>query len=144
MIIVDTNVVLDVTNRQAPHHERTYVWWQTALSGKEAIGLPWVVVMGFLRLSTNSAVFPQPYTMTEACSRVQRWFAEPIIRQVDTIGEHWQHLHRLLEETDADGKLVTDAHIAALAISRGAAVASLDNDFARFPGLRWINPLLET
>ena len=82
--------------------------------------------------------------MAEACNRVQSWFAEPIIQQVDTIGEHWQHLHRLLEEADADGKLVTDAHIAALAISRGAAVASLDNDFARFPGLRWINPLLDT
>lgn len=144
MIIVDTNVVLNVTNRQAPHHERTYVWWQTALSGEEAIGLPWVVVTGFLRLSANSVVFPRPYTMAEACNRVQRWFAEPIIQQVDTIGEHWQHLHRLLEEADADGKLVTDAHIAALAISRGAAVASLDNDFARFPNRRWISPLLET
>ena len=65
--------------------------------------------------------------MTEACNRGQHWSAEPIIQQVD-----------------ADGELATDVHIAALAISRGAAVASLDNDFARFPGLRWINPLLET
>ena len=127
-----------------PHHKRTYAWWQAALSGEEAIGLPWIVVTGFLRLSTDSVVFPRPYAMAEACNRVQSWFAEPIIQQVDTIGEHWQHLHRLLEEADADGKLVTDAHIAALAISRGAAVASLDNDFARFPGLRWINPLLDT
>ena len=44
----------------------------------------------------------------------------------------------------ADGKLVTNAHIAAPAISRGAAVASLDNDFARCPGLRWTDPLLDT
>ena len=44
----------------------------------------------------------------------------------------------------ADGNPDTDAHIAAPAISRGAAVASLDNDFARCPGLRWINPLLDT
>lgn len=144
MIIVDTNVVLNVANRQAPHHERTRAWWEAALSGKEAIGLPWIVVTGFLRLSTSTVVFPRAYTMAEACKRVQRWFAEPIIRQVDAGDEHWQHLHRLLKETDAGGKLVTDAHIAALAISRGAAVASLDNDFARFPGLRWVNPLLET
>lgn len=100
--------------------------------------------MGFLRLSTDSVVFAQPYTMSEACSRGQRWFAEPIIQRVDAVGDHLQYRHRLLKETAAGGEPVADTHIAALAISRGAAVASLDNDFARSPGLRWINPLLET
>jgi uncharacterized protein len=36
---------------------------------------------------------------------------------------------------------VPDAHLAALAIDHGLILCSTDGDFARFPGLRWENPL---
>jgi hypothetical protein len=34
-----------------------------------------------------------------------------------------------------------DIHLAALAIEHGLIVCSNDNDFARFPNVRWLNPL---
>ena len=41
----------------------------------------------------------------------------------------------------AAANLVTDARLAALAIEHGCKLASTDSDFARFPKLKWINPL---
>nr|MBA2594952.1 VapC toxin family PIN domain ribonuclease [Gammaproteobacteria bacterium] len=37
--------------------------------------------------------------------------------------------------------LVPDAHLAAIAIEHGLILCSTDGDFARFPSLRWQNPL---
>lgn len=46
----------------------------------------------------------------------------------------------VLTGRDLRGNLVTDAHLAALAIEHGTTICSFDSDFARFPELRWINP----
>jgi predicted nucleic acid-binding protein len=54
---------------------------------------------------------------------------------------HWALLRALLEEVGTGGNLTTDAHLAALAIERGAVLASCDGDFARYPRLRRVNPL---
>jgi len=48
---------------------------------------------------------------------------------------------RLVADLGITGNLVTDAQLAALAIEHGLVVCSADTDFARFPGLRWENPL---
>ena len=55
--------------------------------------------------------------------------------------QHLSHVRRLLEAVGVGGKLVPDAHLAAIAIEYQAELHSNDADFARFPGLRWRNPL---
>jgi predicted nucleic acid-binding protein len=50
-------------------------------------------------------------------------------------------LSALLGSAQVSGLLVTDAALAALAIENGATLCTTDHDFARFPGLKWINPL---
>jgi hypothetical protein len=42
------------------------------------------------------------------------------------------------------GPHATDAQLAALTIEYGGVLHTTDRDFARFPGLRWVNPLLES
>jgi uncharacterized protein len=54
---------------------------------------------------------------------------------------HWEILRRVLREGDARGNLVPDAHLAAIAIEHGATVATRDRGFARFQGLRWVDPI---
>jgi predicted nucleic acid-binding protein len=49
-------------------------------------------------------------------------------------------LERLLAPTGVAGNLVNDAHLAALAVEHRAEIVSYDNDFSRFPGVRWITP----
>ena len=140
MIVVDLNVLLYVVNQDSPRHEAVRSWWETALAAAEPVGLPWIVVLGFLRLSTSAALFPKPLTPAQAIERLEAWFAHPRIRLLGETEEHWRILRELLVEAGTAGNLTTDAHLAALAISHGARLASCDADFGRFARLRWQNP----
>ena len=53
---------------------------------------------------------------------------------------HFSRLRSNFESVGTGGNLTTDAHLATLAVERGYILYSTDTDFARFPGLRWINP----
>lgn len=141
MTLVDLNVVLYAVNTSAVHHVPARAWWESALEGSEPVGLAWLVITGFLRLSTQVAILPRAFTVEQACARVERWLSQPPVRIVRETDEHWRHLHRLVSETGTGGNLTADAHLAALAISHGATLVSFDNDFARFPELRWVTPL---
>ena len=140
MTLVDLNVVLYAINTAAPHHAEARTWWESAINGDEPVGLAWPVITGFLRLSTQASVLRRPLTVEQACRRVNRWLAQPTVRLVGETDEHWRHLERLLSESGTGGNLASDAHLAALAISHGATLVSFDNDFARFPNLRWTIP----
>jgi toxin-antitoxin system PIN domain toxin len=139
--IVDLNVLLYAVNSDAPHHAALRSYWDEAASGEEEIGFSWSVLLGFLRLSTNPSVFPRPLDAEEALRKVDAWLALPAARLVTETEEHWSILRGLLTDAGTAGNLTTDAHLAALAIERGAVLVSCDNDFGRFAGLRWENPL---
>jgi hypothetical protein len=141
MKLVDLNVLLYAVNRDAPRHAAVRSWWQAALSDDEPIGLPWILLLGFLRLATHAQVFPRPLTPEQAIERVEAWVAHPKTRLLAETEAHWPILRELLEETGTAGNLTTDAHLAALAISCGATLVSCDADFGRFRRLRWENPV---
>ncbi len=140
MKLVDVNVLLYVVNRDTPRHETIRAWWEAALSTDEPVGLAWIVILGFLRLSTNARVFAEPLTVDQAVDRVKAWLDCPNVRIVKETDEHWRILRELLDDAGTAGNLTTDAHLAALAISHAATLASCDADFGRFPRLRWENP----
>lgn len=140
MKIVDLNVLLYAINENATHHRSARAWWEAALSGNEAVGLPWIVVLGFLRLATNPAIFPRPLSSEVAVARVDAWLASATARLLREKDEHWEILRSLLGDTGTAANLTTDAHLAALTISHGAVLVSYDNDFSRFKGLRWETP----
>jgi toxin-antitoxin system PIN domain toxin len=110
------------------------------LRDDEPIGLSWAVLLGFLRLTTNPAVFPEPLDTRTALGRVDTWLGLGQTRLVQETEDHWHILRELLSETGTAGNLTTDAHLAALAISHGATLVSFDNDFSRFRVLRWQSP----
>jgi len=141
MKIVDLNVLLYAVNVNAPHHSRVCQWWEQVINGDESVGLPWIVLLGFLRLATNPSVFRKPLDPDTAIGKVDDWLAQGNVRLVREKEEHWRILRLLLAESGAAGNLTTDAHLAALAMSHGAALVSCDSDFARFKGLRWENPV---
>ena len=141
MILPDVSLLVYAYNSDAPHHKRASSWWEEALSGTVQVGLPWVVCLGFIRLMTNRSVLIEPLTAAEALNHVRDWIATT---QADIVQPGPRHLDILGSFASAGvlaSNLTTDAHIAALAIELQAEVHSNDTDFARFPGLRWINPL---
>ena len=141
MKIVDLNILLYVVNPDAPHHDRIVEWWEEALNGDETIGLAWAVVVGFLRISTNPRIFPNPLSPEQAVDRIDAWLALDVVSLVTETRDQWPMLRGLLTDAGVVGALVADANLAALATTHGATLASCDGDFARFEQLRWENPL---
>jgi toxin-antitoxin system PIN domain toxin len=140
MKLVDLNVLLYVVNRDSVHHDSAHDWWTEALRLDEPVGLTWAVILGFLRLTTNPAIFPFPLDTDTALDKVDNWLSLDQIRLVQETDDHWHILRDLLRQTGSAGNLTSDAHLAALAISHGATLVSFDNDFSRFPKLRWERP----
>ncbi len=144
MIIPDVNLLVFTYNSDAPSHDDAFRWWEDLLGGNEMIGIPWVVVAGFVRLITSRSSMVQPATPPQALDTVDEWFTYPHVTPINPGARHLALFRRALEAAGVGGNLVTDAHIAALAMEYQAEVHSNDNDFARFPGLRWHNPLTAT
>ncbi len=141
MKIVDLNILIYAVNRAAVEHVAVHAWWQKALAGDESIGLPWVVVLGFIRVTTNPRTFATPFSVDEALHHINTWLAQPSVRIIQESPEHWRLLGGLLRQVGTAGNLTTDTHLAAMAIGHGATLVSCDTDFARFTKVRWENPL---
>lgn len=141
MKVVDLNILLYAVNRDSPRHQRAKAWLESTLSRDETVALPWVVVLGFLRVATSRQVLPNPITIDQAVSVVDGWLSQPPVVTLSPGDEHWSILGGLLSEVGSAGNLTTDAHLAALALEHGAELCSTDTDFARFARLRWVNPL---
>jgi toxin-antitoxin system PIN domain toxin len=129
-------------NDASPHHERARPWLEGALSGTEPVGFAWIVLVAFVRLSTRPQVFRDTLEPSDAFRIVEGWLARSCALVVHPTDRHLGILSGLIEPLGTAGNLVADAHLAALAIEHGAEVCSADNDFARFRGLRWTNPLI--
>ncbi|MEE8399415.1 MAG: type II toxin-antitoxin system VapC family toxin [Desulfobacterales bacterium] len=141
MILVDANLLLYAVDALHPHHEKARSWWDGQLSGTGTICLCWTVLSAFIRIGTNPRVFEHPLSLEQALSQVQSWIDQPCTRVIRPTEQHWTVFKQVLMEGQAVANLVTDAHIAALAIEHGCELVSTDSDFARFPKLKWRNPL---
>jgi toxin-antitoxin system PIN domain toxin len=141
VILPDVNLLLYAADRGAPQHKAARAWLEAALSSGLEIRLAWVVILAFLRISTRQGWSRQPASIDSALAVVESWLNHPSVAIAHPGPEHVRILRRLLNATGTAGNLTTDAHLAALAMEYDAELASADNDFARFPGLRWQNPL---
>ncbi len=141
MIIPDLNLLLYAYNQESPFHDGARMWWEGLVNGRERVGMSWVVVTGFLRLITQRTMMTRPATPAQALDLVHEWFRQPHIASLNPGSQHLTLLGQLLDAAGVGGNLVMDAHLAALAMEYQAEVHSNDADFARFPGLRWRNPL---
>ncbi len=141
MILPDVNLLIFAHNPDAPLHTLARDWWDACLSGPEGVALAWVGMLGFIRITTNPRLHTNPFTPSDACERVDEWLSLPHFQIVHPAPDHFPRIRSLLENLGTAGNLTTDAHLAALAIERGLILHTSDADFARFPGLKWINPL---
>ncbi|MBI4704319.1 MAG: type II toxin-antitoxin system VapC family toxin [Deltaproteobacteria bacterium] len=141
MIIPDLNLLVYAYNEAAPLHPQARRFWEQQLSRDQPVGVPWAVILGFVRLTTHPRVLVNPVTPLAALDRVEAWFARPAVRIVEPGPQHLVILRRLFDATGVGASLTTDTHLAALAIEHQAELCSNDADFGRFPGLRWRNPL---
>jgi toxin-antitoxin system PIN domain toxin len=111
------------------------------MNGSQAIGIPWIVVTGFVRITTTPRATLNPIDPGDAFDIVEEWFIFPHVRQLNPGSHHLRIFREAVGLAGIGGNLVTDSHIAAIALEYDAVVHSNDSDFSRFPGLKWLNPL---
>jgi toxin-antitoxin system PIN domain toxin len=141
VILVDVNILVYAVNTGLGQHAAARSWLDGQLSGTTRVGLPWHSLLGFLRLVTSTRIFPNPISMARAWQQVTDWRSSRVAWIPQPTERHPEILASLLSEPGVQGNLVSDAHLAALAIEHGLTLCSTDGDFARFRSLRWDNPL---
>ncbi|MEX2498740.1 MAG: type II toxin-antitoxin system VapC family toxin [Wenzhouxiangellaceae bacterium] len=141
MILPDANLLIYAVNRDAPHHRQARKWLEQVLSGSEAVGMAWIVLLAFIRITTHHRLFDHPLKVEQALDYVEGWLGQPYVRPVTPGEKHWLIMNRLLRNSGSAGNLTSDAHLAAIALEHGCSVYSADHDFKRFDGLECVNPL---
>ena len=140
-MLLDANLLLYSADNSAPDHPKASEWLTATLNGDHRVGIPWQTIGAFLRIATHPRVSRNPLTGPEAWGFVENWLsADPvwIPPATDRTARAYAALNSRLSIT---ANLVPDAQLAALALEHGLAIYSADSDFARFPGLTWVNPL---
>ena len=133
MKVVDLNVLVYASDTATRHHDSAKRWFDDVMRSTETVALPTAVTVGFVRLTTN------PRVMT-AIDIVRGWLGRRNVTVPQPTARHYDVLQELIEATGVGGNLVSDAHLAALAIEHGAELCTFDNDFSRFPGLSTVRP----
>ncbi|HZO50087.1 MAG TPA: TA system VapC family ribonuclease toxin [Gaiellaceae bacterium] len=141
MILVDANLLVYAYSAGAREHERARDWLDERLRGRGRVGLPWESIVAFLRIVTHPRLYTRPVTAETAWRQVAQWLSSPVAWVPQPTERHDETLATLLALTRVAGPHVHDAHLAALALQHGLLLCSTDADFARYPGLRWENPL---
>ncbi len=144
MKLVDANLLLYAVDESSPHHAVAKPWLERQLSGSETFAFAWAVLIAFIRLATNPRVFSAPLSAEEALDVVDSWLEQPSATVVHPTDRHSALLRELLGTVGTAGNLTSDAHLAALSIEHSAELCSGDSDFARFPRVRWLDPLART
>jgi len=141
VILLDVNILLYAYDREASHHHQIRPWLEELLTSPAEIGIAWLTLWAFVRISTNSRINATPLTPRVAFRTLNELLARHRVAILEPGPRHIQILEQLVVEGQAAGSRVTDAALAALTIEHGATLASTDRGFSRFPELRWINPL---
>lgn len=142
-MLVDANLLLYAADRTSSHHAPAARWLTDQLGGAQRVGLPWASLTAFVRISTHPRASRQPLDPARAWDHVERWLA-PAAAWIPSPGAGYAAiLGDLVRRHSVAGNLVPDAALAALAIEHGLEVFSADSDFARFPEVRWTNPLVQ-
>lgn len=141
MIVPDANILLYAYDSRSQCNEASRKWLQHTLSGTETVGLTWVTLWAFIRISTAARIFERPLSAEEAISVVSAWLERPAVAIITPGDRYWGILQRLLKEGQCSGPLAMDAALAAIVVEHGATLHTTDRDFSRFPDLSWKNPL---
>lgn len=142
MILVDANILVYAHVASYPQHAIARPWLDEKLNGLAQVGLAWISLLAFARVVTNRRLFAEPKTVSLAWTQIQDWLQNENVWSPEPTSRHSDILGRLMGLPGMSGDLIYDAHLAALALEHGLELISADGDFARFPDLRWHNPLI--
>lgn len=139
MKLVDLNVLLYAAHEDDVRHEPARRWLRKALA-RDTLVIPWMVMVGFVRLTTHPTLRPSPASVDAALDLLELWSGRPNVRTINPGPHHLERLRALSQHASARGNMINDVHLAAMAQEHRATVVSYDGDFGRFPGITWRTP----
>lgn len=140
MIHPDVNLLLYAYDETSEFQVDAAAWLEEVLNSDQVF-FSWHTITGFLRIITNPKSSSAPLTLQQAISVVDSWLEPDNTHLVSLEKKNWPLFSKILSDGQASGNLVMDAHIAAMAASCGATVATTDRDFSRFSDVRVVDPL---
>ena len=143
-MLIDANLLIYAVDADSPHHARVRVWWETLLSGPDTVGLPWLVLLAFVRITTHARIMQHPMAVDDALGYVERWLSVPGVSVVDAPPGMYPQFSAELRNCGTGGNLTTDTFLAVLARALDATLCSADNDFRRFKQIKYFNPVLDS
>ncbi|MEO6435278.1 MAG: type II toxin-antitoxin system VapC family toxin [Tepidisphaeraceae bacterium] len=140
MKILDVNVLIYAFRPEPPQHAPVRAWLERLVQSNRPFGVPDIVLAGFVRTITRKP-FDPPSTPQEAWGFVDVLASMPQCTIFYGSPEHFAAFRAICKDADVRGNLLTDAYIAAHAIMSDGEIVSCDDDFSKFPGLTWRNPI---
>ena len=95
------------TIRKSRRHKAAREWWERLMNGTRSVGLPWVAILGFIRIATNPKILDNPLDVGSACTRVRAWLSRPQTVVIHPGDRHADILFALLEAAGSAGNLTT-------------------------------------
>jgi toxin-antitoxin system PIN domain toxin len=145
-LILDVNLLLIAVFDSYHEHPVALAWFERIMNDSSIlVGLPVHSLLGFVRIATASrrasGTSFWPLTMADALEQVEIWTAQPNVFVPQPAQDHLNRVANLLRQANGTSDLVSDAHLAALALEHRAIICSHDSDFTRFVGLTVLDPL---
>lgn len=140
-VLVDANILLYAKFKDYPQHQKAVAWLDQSLNATQPLGLPWQSLIAFSRIATNPKIFDKPLAIDKVVNQLSEWCERSVVWHPEPGDRFEDCLYSLLQEHQCCGNLVSDAYLAALALEHGLTVVSSDTDFARFPSVKWLNPI---
>ena len=133
----DINIWLALVDKRHVHHVLASNYW--ADPAVQSRGFCRITANGFLRLSTQAKVFPNPLSPHEAWITYRQFLAIPSIRWLPEPKKLDESYCALSCAPGFPQHLWTDAYLAAFAMGSGCRLVSFDSDFKRFSGLNFLH-----
>ena len=141
MILPDVNVLIYAFRADSGYHRQYKEWLESVVNGPAAYGMAPQVLAGVVRICTHPRIFRHPSSRAETFAFCRALLEKANATVIGPGSRHWSIFESLCDKAKATGNLVQDAWFAALAMESGCEWITTDRDYARFPGLKWREPL---
>lgn len=134
--IFDSNVLIYLAFQGAQEHMAAQNVTDGIFAAQEIVILTEAIVLSFLRISTS--LKPTPLTEKEAQTFLDALLDYPHLQLFAPSVRHYKNLTTNLVKGKIKGNLVMDAHIAEVALLTNSTIITNDDDFKKFPRVKFI------
>lgn len=137
MILPDVNILVYAFRRDTPHHAICREWLEEVVRSVDRFGISPLVLSAVARIVTDRRFYGEPSSLDDVFRFTDNLLGQPHSVVVEPGARHWTIFRQLCTATGMTGARISDVWYAALAMEWDCEWVTADDDFRRFPGLKW-------